>query len=316
MSVLAKATKGKLVQPNLWIVYGNGKMGKSSLAAEGPNAVFIGPESGTANLDVARIPTNSYLEVMEVIKALTVEDHNYQTLAIDSLDWLEPLVWEYVCETVPHEKGHRVKEIESYGYKAGYTHALGPWRKLISALNQLREKRQMHIILIAHLQSKEAKDPTVATEYKRIQLKLDDKASGLFKEWVDCIFFISPESTVAVTDSKKNKGRAISLKDEIVDRYIYTEWATAWDAGNRFGLPPRLPYIKGQGWETIMNAISEANPDSAEAALTAVQNLSEQITDADLRAKVDAAIEANKTNKAQLERLQSKIRTIINTPAA
>lgn len=314
MSILAKATQGKIIQPNLWLVYAYGKMGKSSLAAEGPSAVFIGPESGTANLNVARLPTNSYLEVMDAVKALTLEEHSYQTLAIDSLDWLEPLVWEHVIETVPHEKGHRVKSIEDYGYKAGYVHALGPWRKLIAALNQLREKRGMHIIVIAHPHSKEAKDPTVATEYNRVQIKLHDKAAALWKEYVDCILFISPESTVAV--DKKGKGKAISFKDEIVDRYIYTEWSTGWEAGNRFGLPPRLPYIKGQGWETIMTAIGDANPESAEAALTVVQNLALQITNEELRAKVSAAIEANKTNKTQLERLQSKLRTIIAAPAA
>lgn len=315
MSILKQVTSGKVIQPNLWIVYGNGKTGKSSLAAEGPHAIFIGPESGTANLNVARIPSNSFLEVMEVIKALTIEEHAYKTLAIDSLDWLEPLVWEYVVETVPHEKGHRVKGIEDYGYKAGYAHALTPWRKLIAALNQLREKRGMHIIIIAHPHSKEAKDPTVATEYNRVQLKLHDKAAALWKEYVDCIFFISPESTVAV--DKKGKGKAISFKDEIVDRYIYTEWSTAWDAGNRFGLPPRLPYVKGQGWETVMTAISEANPESPEAALAVVTNLAQQITNVELRAKVDAAIEANKTDKIQLERLQAKLRTIISAaPAA
>jgi hypothetical protein len=312
MSILEKATHGKLVQPNLWIVYGHGKVGKSSLGAEGPNPIFIGPESGTANLDVTRIPTNSYQEVMAAIAALQKDNHNYQTLVIDSLDWLEPLVWEHVVETVAHEKGHRVKGIEDYGYKAGYVHALTPWRKIISELNKLRETRKMHIIAIGHPHSKEAKDPTVATEYNRVQLKLHDKASALWKEYVDCIFFINHESLVAV--DKKGKTRAISNQDTVADRYIFTEWSTAWDAGNRFGLPPRLPYEKGTGWQTIMTAIAESNPEGADAIKRSIANLVEQIQDDKLRTTIEESVVNAGEDVVKLERFLSRIKIIINTP--
>ncbi|GHT28688.1 hypothetical protein FACS18942_09300 [Planctomycetales bacterium] len=72
---------------------------------------------------------------MSDLEALLNEPHEYQTVVIDSVDWLERLIWDYACQQ------YRVENIEKIdgGYGKGYTIVLTYWRKFIDALRQLRD---------------------------------------------------------------------------------------------------------------------------------------------------------------------------------
>ena len=60
--------------------------------------VFVLTEDGLGTLDVMAFPlARSYGEVIEALDALLVEDHDFETLVVDSLDWLEPLIWAQVA---------------------------------------------------------------------------------------------------------------------------------------------------------------------------------------------------------------------------
>lgn len=49
---------------------------------------------------------------------------------IDSLDWLERLIWAEVVKRKPTtEKGRVVTSIEDYGFSKGYLYALEPFRR-------------------------------------------------------------------------------------------------------------------------------------------------------------------------------------------
>ena len=39
----------------------------------------------------------SYIDVMKALDALVNESHDFKTVVIDSLDWLETLIWKQVC---------------------------------------------------------------------------------------------------------------------------------------------------------------------------------------------------------------------------
>ncbi len=232
MSLLASVTKGKIVQPFLGIVYGVDGVGKSTFAAEMPSPVFMGTEQGTSNLDVHRLPqAASFDEVMKQIKALTDEPHEFKTLALDSLDWLEPLVWEHV---VAKAQSSKITSIEDFGYGKGYAYAIDEWRKMIAALNGLREKRRLNIVAIAHATVKAAQDPQAMNDYNRYILKLNDKAAALWREYVDCVFFANFETLTA--QDKKGKTRAIGDGA----RYLYTERRRRRSAGRIHRTPPSL----------------------------------------------------------------------------
>lgn len=224
---LSSIQRGRVERPVRTLVYGLEGVGKTTFAASSPAPIFIGAEDGTGQLDVARFPSPSaWSDVLDAIDSLTVEKHDFKTLAVDSLDWAEPLLWDHVCQA-----GGK-KDIEAFGYGKGYVAALDEWRVFLSRLDGLRS-RGMAIVLLAHSSVKKFANPS-GEDFDRYQLKLNEKAANLCKEWADTVLFASWEVLTRETDNGRTKGVQGS-------RVLYTTRTAAFDAKNRHGLPPTLP---------------------------------------------------------------------------
>src|SRR5579871_5958182 len=104
-SRLSEVSSGRVDRPPRLVIYGVEGIGKSTFAAGAPNTIFLGPENGTETLDVRRYPTTrTWQDVLDAVDDLTLSDHGYKTLAIDTLDWIEPLIHEAVCQSVSPPK--------------------------------------------------------------------------------------------------------------------------------------------------------------------------------------------------------------------
>lgn len=293
--LLSQVTKGKIKQPILTLCYGPDGVGKSTFGAKAPNPIFLGTEKGTANLDVARLPTpDSFKQVLQMIDELTREKHDFKTLVIDSIDWLEPMVWEQVCVD------HNWKNIEDAGYGKGYVYAQKYWSDMISRLSALREKRSLNIIAIAHAQVKLAKDPQHQTEYDRYQLKLNEKAASLWREFVDSVLFANFE-----VFTKTEKGKTKAFGDGA--RYIYTERRPGFDAKNRHGLPFQLPLE----WDDFVSAMESEEPESPETVLSNIHELLAHVTDPSLKEKVHDTLKTVGADLPGLERIQNRLRVLV-----
>lgn len=98
MSLLAQVTSGRQHRPRRVMLYGVHGIGKSTFGAMAPNPVFIQTEDGLSNIDCARFPlAESFHDVMAMLMELYSEQHDFRTVVIDSLDWLERLIWTHVC---------------------------------------------------------------------------------------------------------------------------------------------------------------------------------------------------------------------------
>lgn len=231
---LASITRGILSQPVRAVIYGPGGVGKTTLGAQAPSPIFLGPEDGSALLDVARFPQpENWTDVLDALRTLTQDPHDFSTLVIDSADWLEPLVWEHVC------RGANKRSIEDFGYGKGYVAALEEWRKLLAAIEQLRKAKRMHVIVIAHGEVKTYKNPDEQGDYDRWQLKLHRSAAGLLTEWCDELAFANFRTYAQKVDPNgPDKKRARGYGSE---RVLYTERRAAFDAKSRHGLPAEMP---------------------------------------------------------------------------
>jgi hypothetical protein len=237
--ILSTISRGKRPRHIFALVYGTDGVGKSTLCSHAPNPVFIGAEKGTEQLDVARFPqTESISELLAQVRALQTEKHDFDSVVLDSLDWVEPLIWKAVCEE------GKVETIEQYagGYGKGYVRALDLWRTLLKELSVLNEK--MHVLLIGHAQIKSFQDPELPTAYDRYQLKINDKAAALVREAADAVLFARFETELVKTNGKT---RAYGEGNRI----MYTESRPGWDAKNRFNLPFCMPL----DWKTFGDAI-------------------------------------------------------------
>jgi hypothetical protein len=228
--------KTKLKPPRI-VLFGSSGVGKTSFAASMNKPIFICTEDGLGKIEVPHFPlAKSFEDVMENLQSLINNENDYKTLVIDSLDWLEPLVWDKACQD------NNWKSIEQPGYGKGYVETLKYWRIYINSLNELREKG-FTIMQIAHNQIKRFESPEIEA-FDRHELKLHRKAADLILEHSDCCFFANFKlGTVQV----KGKGGTMTTKAVSGDRVIYTKETTAFLAKNRYGLPEMLPFV----WETV-----------------------------------------------------------------
>lgn len=293
---LGAVSHGRLKRPLRVLLYGVEGVGKSTFAASAPSPVFLAAEEGTAQLDVARFPEPlSWTEAFEALSELTEGEHSFQTLVIDTLDWLEPLCWQAVCERL------RLRSIEDAGYGRGYVAALEEWRTLLVRLDALRLKRGMHIVLLAHSAIRTFKNPEDA-DYDRYELKVHQKAAALLKEWSDAVLFARYE-TFTHADEKTKRTRGVSTGA----RVLHTQHAAAWDAKNRFDLPPALPLE----WQAFAEAVAAHRPAAPERLRERIAALLER-ADEPLRQKVSAAVQAAGDNAALLAKYADTLEARIN----
>lgn len=248
-----KAVSGKVNKPELIWIYGTDGIGKSTFCANAPKPFFLDSEDRTGHLDIDRLKPESWTQVFEILEWFKTQ--KYKTLVIDSLDWLEPMVQDFV---VTRAGKKNLKDVGGYG--EGYTLMLDEWRKFILQLNIIRNIG-FNIILTGHAEIKTINDPTTVP-FDRYQPKLYHKASALFREFVDCIFFANVE---VVAKEKEKRG----FSDNI--RWLFTERRPAYDAKNSFDLPERFQLMQSDPFKFYQDLKSVgATP---EKAIKAIENL-------------------------------------------
>lgn len=234
----------KAVLPPRVLIYGPPGMGKTTLANEFPDAVFLQVEDGTPGdieLDSFGHLTE-YDQVIEAIGALYAEEHGYRTVVIDSLDKLEPLVWSATCAA------NKWESIESPGYGKGYVAADVFWRELVEGLTALRRDRGMNAVLIAHSVVERFDDPRTSS-YSRYDIRLHKRAQALIEDDADVIAFINQEATIKGEDVGFNKTRTHAEGGAI--RWIYLEGRPSLNSKNRYGMPPKVQFKKGEGYKVM-----------------------------------------------------------------
>jgi len=293
---LKSVVTGRQEKPIRVLLFGVEGIGKSTFGASAPAPIFLGAEDGTAHLDVTRFPMpTTWQEVLDAVRVLTVEDHGYQTLVLDTLDWAEPMLWTHIC------KRDGQKDIESYGYGKGYTAALDEWRVFLASLERLREAKGMHLVFLAHSWIKPFKNPE-GSDFDRYEMKLNAKAGGLLKEWVDAVLFANYQ-TFAETDAKTKRVKGISTGA----RLIYTTRTAAYDAKNRYSLPEQMPL----SWEEFYGAARAHQPAAPAALETEIRRKAEGLAQAD-KDKAITAIGRASGNAEKLAQLNDWVNGKLN----
>lgn len=215
------------------VIYGPEGVGKSTLASQFPNALFIDTEDSTSHMDVKRLkkPT-SFVELTQMVDWVK-QSKPCSTLVIDTADWAQQLAENFV------KSENNWKSIESPGYGEGYVKTREKWGNLLDKLTDVVNVG-INVVLTAHTEIKKFEDPTENLAYDRYELKLAKRSNahiaGLTKEWADMVLFINYEVYAVKRDGMANKGQAQGGQ-----RKMYTTHHPAYDAKNRFGLPESLP---------------------------------------------------------------------------
>lgn len=224
-------------KPPRIVLHGVHGVGKSTWAAGAPAPVFIQTEDGLVNIEVDHFPVaQSMDEAFSFIGHLINEEHEYKTVVIDTVDWLEKLIWRKVCED------NNVKSIEGIGYGKGYMFAQQHWDRFFNGLDMLRNKG-LAVVVLAHNEIKTFNPPD-GEAYDRYQIKLHKHAASKLEEWADLVLFANFKVYV---DSDTNKVVNSS------ERVIHTTNRPAWRAKTRYSLPEELPLDFNKLMEALKN---------------------------------------------------------------
>jgi hypothetical protein len=236
------------VRPPRLVIYGPEGIGKSTLAAQAPNPVFIQTEEGLDALDVTAFPLAiEYSQVEDALSSLINEDHDFQTLAVDSLDWLERLILRAVAA-----EGN-VLSIEDIPYGKGYKLAIEKWRTVLEGFDILRNDKHMTIVLLAHSKIKRFEDP-ISDSYDQYRVDLHDAAAALVDEWCDVIGFLTQHVGIKSRDTGFGKKEIKGVGGG--ERILYTEGRPSYIAKSRYTIPSSLSIPRIGGFTVIENAIA------------------------------------------------------------
>ena len=258
MSLLQQIRSGPRHSPPRLLIYGTEGIGKSTTAAQALRPIFITTEDGLDQIDCNSFPlARRFDEVMSAISVLYSEEHDYQSVVIDSLDWLERLIWDDVC------REYGVKSIEKVdgGYAKGYTHALTQWREVLDGLDALRNQRGMAVILLAHTKIEKFEDPE-SVAYDRYSPRLHKHAAAMITEWCDAVLFATRKFRTESEDAGFNRKRAIAvaLGSDGGERILRTVGGPSCIAKNRYSLPSELPL----SWQALVAAITQQDTEIQE----------------------------------------------------
>ena len=301
-----KIIKGKRARAQKVVIYGTEGIGKSSLASQFPEPLFIDTEGSTDNMDVARLdkPT-SWIMLNNQIAFVKANPTVCKTLVIDTIDWAESLCVENLCAM------HGKKGIEDFNYGNGYVYAKEEMGRFLNKLQDLIEIG-INVVLTAHAQIRKFELPDEMGSYDKYELKLGKKTSSqtapLVKEWADLLLFCNYK-TYLISQEKSTKKKAQGNQ-----RVMYTEHNPAWDAKNRHGLPSELPLdyasiahiFKTEEKEEVKKTVQTEFKDEKKEQLQFEQP------------KYNGDLEAPKVEKTQEEKVMDNfgdiVKNVENTP--
>lgn len=257
-----KINTGRKVAPRRILFYGIAGVGKSSWAAQAPGAIFLNIEDGLADIDCnSTDPLRSFDDVIGAINWLTTEEHSFRTVVVDTLDWVEKLIFRDIASQAGKES---ISDIE---FNRGYDRAEPKWKLFLDFLEGLRANRRMSVILLAHSRVQKFQDPIVGTYDRHVpDLYVNNRGEGpinTIMEWCDEILFASFK-TFTKTEGKGFNERKIAVGGK--ERYIRTCESASCLAKNRLGLPEEIE----MDFEVYANAVREKAPKKAQGNIAGI----------------------------------------------
>ena len=229
MSILDQITKPAL-RPLAVTIIGEAGLGKTSLGATFPKPIFIRAEDGLKSITASPMPDafpvlKSVEDLWPQLWALAKEEHQYQTLVIDTVSTLDTMFVDWVVETDPNKPKSINRALGGYG--AGTNMVSSQHRRLRKGCEYLLD-RGMNIVFLSHADTSTISPPD-GNQYTRYTMRMHEKSMQPYVDNVDVVGFLRLETfTKGDGDVKK----AISTGD----RQLVCHAMAANVSKNRFGI--------------------------------------------------------------------------------
>jgi hypothetical protein len=297
MSGVLKITRGKQPSAKRFTIYGDEGIGKTTLASQFPNPLILDTEDGTKHLDCARSTATSWRDLTLAMKELAVNSQGFKTVVIDSADWAEKLLVEWLLE----QSGK--KSIEDFGFGKGYVMLQEHVARFLASADAL-VRQGIHVVFVAHSKVVRTSPPDQTDGYDRWELKLTKQVSPLFKEWSDALLFCSYKTKLVEGSDGRMKARGGK------ERVMYAERSAAFDAKNRMGLPAEMP-MTIDALASVFEGVTPVTPPAPVAKKPLWSDRVKEATDGQQLAAIDGeateARQRGELTEAQLAKLHASI---------
>jgi len=207
-------------------LYGTEGIGKTTLAAQFPNPLILDTEDGARRIDCAKVKCHDWKTLYGTLIELGGDTAGFKTIVIDSIDWAESLLKESLTAKLG-------KPVDDLPYGRGSGMVAEGFAPLLAACDVI-VSRGANVLLVGHSEIKRCSPPDMEEGFDRFELKLSKRVGPLVKEWSDALVFCNYRTRVVEGADGKARGRGGK------ERLLFAERCAAWDAKNRFGLPPEL----------------------------------------------------------------------------
>lgn len=236
MNILEKISKTNDLPPRITI-YGKSGIGKTSIASQFPNPLFILTEN-PAITGLNHLPVcESFPDFYENIKLLlALEVLPFETIVIDSISKLDALIVKYILEEESSSSSKKISSLGSAsgGYGKGYERAQNLHRIIKSRLDKFIA-RGVGIIFIGHMLLTKYKAPDL-DDYDIYSIVMNhDKSREVYIDDVDAVLFGKLHSNTYSLESGRT---SIKSSDK---RVLVTTVNDSTVTKNRYSMPSQIP---------------------------------------------------------------------------
>lgn len=221
-------------------VSGDSGMGKTTLAASFPKPIVIRAEDGLQAIPAEQRPdafplVSSVDMLWEQLTALVQENHDYQTVIIDSVTALERLFMQDVVDSDPKKPKSINQALGGYG--AGLQAVANMHQRVRKACGILNERKGMHVVFVAHADTETIELPD-SDPYQRYSLRLGKKSVAPYVDDSDIVAHLRLETFYTGDGDRK---KAISDGTRIAVCHATASCVSK----NRYGITEDLPVQAG-----------------------------------------------------------------------
>lgn len=266
---LSRLKSTKRSDPPIVVLYGVDGIGKTSLAAEFPNPIYLATEGERPPSDVEMATPEdengeqklieSWEDIESVFQELLTAEHDFKTVIIDSLDGLAPFVEGVTAARIGAASVDDNSKGSPAAFGNGYKESTVEWTHFMSGCEALSHAG-IGVVLIAHNTIRNFKSPTT-DPYDTYDIALNKLAAPVVRAKSDVVAFLNRR--VSIKEKEVSRDKKVAHAEGGKEVIIYPAGGAAFHAKNRFGMPDSITYRKGSGYAEMSKYWLKPQSDAA-----------------------------------------------------